>query len=70
MIFRYRRNKTYNIIHINNTIIAKDSPEYISQKNMSLTIQEKEKIFKKFGNNAKDSGSTYSQIALFTNDIR
>ena len=36
---------------------------------MSLTTQEKEKIFKKFGNNAKDSGSVYSQIALFTNKI-
>ena len=36
---------------------------------MSLTIQEKEKIFKKFGDNAKDSGSVYSQVALFTNNI-
>jgi len=36
---------------------------------MSLTTQEKEKIFKKFGNNAKDSGSVYSQIALFTKKI-
>ena len=36
---------------------------------MSLTIQEKEKIFKKFGDNAKDSGSVYSQIALFTKKI-
>ena len=36
---------------------------------MSLTTQEKEKIFKKFGNNAKDSGSVYSQIALFTKNI-
>ena len=36
---------------------------------MSITTQEKEKIFKKFGNNAKDSGSVYSQIALFTKKI-
>ena len=36
---------------------------------MSLTTQEKEKIFKKFGDNAKDSGSVYSQIALFTKKI-
>ena len=36
---------------------------------MSLTTQEKEKIFKEFGNDAKDSGSVYSQIALFTKKI-
>ena len=36
---------------------------------MSLTTQEKEKLFKKFGNDAKDSGSVYSQIALFTKKI-
>jgi len=36
---------------------------------MSLTTQEKEKIFKKFGNDVKDSGSVYSQIALFTKKI-
>ena len=36
---------------------------------MSLTTQEKEKIFKEFGNGAKDSGSVYSQIALFTKKI-
>ena len=36
---------------------------------MSLTTQEKEKIFKKFGNNVKDSGSVYSQIALSTKKI-
>ena len=36
---------------------------------MSLTTQEKEKIFKKFGNDAKDSGSVYSQVALFTKKI-
>ena len=36
---------------------------------MSLTTQEKEKIFKKFGNDSKDSGSVYSQIALFTKKI-
>ena len=36
---------------------------------MSLTTQEKEKIFKKFGNDAKDSGSAYSQVALSTKKI-
>ena len=36
---------------------------------MSLTTQEKEKIFKKFGNNDKDSGSVYSQVALSTKKI-
>jgi len=36
---------------------------------MSLATQEKEKIFKKFGNDAKDTGSVYSQIALFTKKI-
>ena len=36
---------------------------------MSLKTQEKESIFKKFGNNSKDSGSVYSQVALFTKKI-
>ena len=36
---------------------------------MSLTTQEKEKIFKKFGNDAKDTGSVYSQVALSTKKI-
>jgi len=36
---------------------------------MSLTTKEKEKIFKKFGNNEKDSGSVFSQVALFTKKI-
>ena len=36
---------------------------------MSLTIQEKEEIFKKFGKDTKDSGSVYSQVALFTTKI-
>tara|TARA_B100001142_G_scaffold328025_1_gene387092 strand:- start:4033 stop:4302 length:270 start_codon:yes stop_codon:yes gene_type:complete len=36
---------------------------------MSLKTQEKESIFKKFGNNNKDSGSVYSQVALFTKKI-
>ena len=30
---------------------------------------EKKKIFKKYGNNEKDTGSVYSQIALFTERI-
>ena len=36
---------------------------------MSLTTKEKEKIFKKFGQNDKDTGSVYSQVALFTKKI-
>ena len=36
---------------------------------MSLTIKEKEKIFKKFGKETKDTGSVYSQVALFTKKI-
>ncbi len=36
---------------------------------MSLTTQEKENIFKKFGNDTKDTGSVYSQVALFTKKI-
>ena len=36
---------------------------------MSVTTQKKEELFKKFGKNAKDSGSAYSQIALFTTKI-
>ena len=36
---------------------------------MSITTKEKEDIFKKFGQNAKDSGSVYSQVALFTTKI-
>ncbi|MAW20767.1 MAG: 30S ribosomal protein S15 [Flavobacteriales bacterium] len=36
---------------------------------MSLTTKKKENMFKKFGNNAKDSGSVFSQVALFTNKI-
>jgi len=36
---------------------------------MSLTIQEKEKIFKNFGGDTKDTGSVYSQVALFTKKI-
>ena len=36
---------------------------------MSLTTQEKEKIFKKFGGKTTDTGSVYSQVALFTKKI-
>ena len=36
---------------------------------MSITTKEKENIFKKFGNDTKDSGSVYSQVALFTKKI-
>ena len=37
---------------------------------MSITTKEKEKIFEKFGSGAKDSGSVYSQVALFTSKIK
>ena len=37
---------------------------------MSITIKEKEKIFDKFGSGKKDSGSVYSQVALFTHKIK
>ena len=36
---------------------------------MSLTTKEIEKIFKKHGDNAKNSGSVHSQVALFTKKI-
>ena len=36
---------------------------------MGLTTKEKESIFKKFGSDNKDSGSVYSQVALFTKKI-
>jgi len=36
---------------------------------MSLTTEKKEKLFKQFGKNAKDSGSVYSQVALYTKKI-
>ena len=35
---------------------------------MSKTI-DKKKIFKKYGNDEKDTGSVYSQVALFTDRI-
>ena len=35
---------------------------------MSKTI-DKNKIFKKYGNDEKDTGSVYSQVALFTERI-
>ena len=31
---------------------------------------DKEKIFKKYGSNANDSGSVYSQVALFSSRIK
>lgn len=37
---------------------------------MSITSKEKEVLFKKFGDNAKDSGSVFSQVALFTERIK
>ncbi len=36
---------------------------------MYVTKEEKEKLFKKHGKNAKDTGSTEGQIALFTSRI-
>ena len=37
---------------------------------MSITSKEKETLFKKFGDNVKDSGSVFSQVALFTERIK
>ena len=34
-----------------------------------MTVLKKEKIFKEFGKNKKDTGSSESQIALFTKRI-
>ena len=36
---------------------------------MSITKKNKENIFKKYGNDANDTGSVFSQVALFTNKI-
>ena len=36
---------------------------------MSVTKKDKAGIFTKFGNNTKDTGSVYSQVALFTKKI-
>ena len=36
---------------------------------MSLKTKTKEEIFKEFGKDSKDSGSVYSQVALFTKEI-
>ena len=36
---------------------------------MRVTAQEKEQLFNKFGKDSKDSGSIYSQVALFTERI-
>ena len=36
---------------------------------MYLTTEKKEEIFKKFGGDAKNTGSTEGQIALFTHRI-
>ena len=37
---------------------------------MRVTTGGKEKIFKKFGKDAKDSGSVFSQVALFTERVK
>ena len=37
---------------------------------MSLDTKQKEKIFKKYGSGDRDSGSVYSQVALFTERIK
>ena len=37
---------------------------------MRVTPQKKQKLFENFGNGAKDSGSVYSQVALFTEKIK
>tara|TARA_Y100001934_G_C12238855_1_gene719269 strand:- start:50 stop:319 length:270 start_codon:yes stop_codon:yes gene_type:complete len=36
---------------------------------MSITKKDKENIFKKYGTDANDTGSVFSQVALFTNKI-
>tara|TARA_B100001778_G_C18593452_1_gene633402 strand:+ start:1089 stop:1358 length:270 start_codon:yes stop_codon:yes gene_type:complete len=36
---------------------------------MSITKKDKESIFKKYGTDANDTGSVFSQVALFTNKI-
>ena len=36
---------------------------------MSLTLKEKQDIFKKYGGDSKNTGSVYSQVALFTKKI-
>ena len=36
---------------------------------MSLTVKEKQDIFKKYGSDSKNTGSVYSQVALFTKKI-
>ena len=36
---------------------------------MSLNTQQKEELFDKYGSGKKDSGSVYSQVALFTTRI-
>jgi len=36
---------------------------------MKITSKEKENIFKKFGKDTKDTGSVFSQVALFTSRI-
>ena len=36
---------------------------------MSIAKEDKTKIFKKYGSNEKDTGSVYSQVALFTQKI-
>ena len=36
---------------------------------MSLTVKEKQDIFKKYSGDSKNTGSVYSQVALFTKKI-
>ena len=37
---------------------------------MRVTTGEKEKIFKEFGKDANNSGSVFSQVALFTERVK
>ena len=37
---------------------------------MSLDTKQKEKLFTKYGDGKEDSGSVYSQVALFTERIK
>lgn len=37
---------------------------------MSISSTEKTKLFQKYGDNEKDTGSVFSQVALFTTKIK
>ena len=47
----------------------KSHKNYLNNIGMYLTKEAKEKLFKKHGKDAKDTGSSEGQIALFTERI-